>query len=101
MPTMYRIGCLRDGKKLIRKILAIEKTSCTRACDFVCLDVVFFVFLYQRWIYKTDPTRVNEFGYSAEMEKKKLAEKTTPQQAIAESSTADTTAKTEEAKKED
>uniref|UniRef100_A0A069DZD8 Putative conserved plasma membrane protein n=1 Tax=Panstrongylus megistus TaxID=65343 RepID=A0A069DZD8_9HEMI len=43
MPTMYRLGCFRD-------------------------DIVFFIFLYQRWIYKTDPTRVNEFGFSAEME---------------------------------
>jgi len=42
MPTMYRIGCFRD-------------------------DIVFFIFLYQRYIYKEDPTRVNEFGYSAEM----------------------------------
>jgi hypothetical protein len=38
MPTMYRIGCFRD-------------------------DVVFFIFLYQRYIYRVDPTRVNEFGY--------------------------------------
>uniref|UniRef100_A0A8D8RI60 Cleft lip and palate transmembrane protein 1 homolog n=2 Tax=Cacopsylla melanoneura TaxID=428564 RepID=A0A8D8RI60_9HEMI len=40
MPTMYRLGCLRD-------------------------DIVFFIFLYQRYIYRVDPTRVNEFGYSA------------------------------------
>ncbi|XP_012271251.1 cleft lip and palate transmembrane protein 1 homolog [Orussus abietinus] len=43
MPTLYRLGCFRD-------------------------DIVFFIFLYQRWIYKTDPKRVNEFGFSAEME---------------------------------
>ncbi|XP_049789358.1 cleft lip and palate transmembrane protein 1 homolog [Schistocerca nitens] len=43
MPTLYRLGCFRD-------------------------DIVFCIFLYQRWIYKTDPTRVNEFGFSAEME---------------------------------
>ncbi|XP_046388028.1 cleft lip and palate transmembrane protein 1 homolog [Ischnura elegans] len=43
MPTMYRLGCFRD-------------------------DIVFFIFLYQRWIYKTDPSRINEFGFSAEME---------------------------------
>jgi hypothetical protein len=36
---------------------------------------VFFIFLYQRWIYKTDPTRVNEFGFSAEMEEKAKAAK--------------------------
>ncbi|XP_065520385.1 putative lipid scramblase CLPTM1 [Lathamus discolor] len=41
MPMMYRIGCLRD-------------------------DVVFFIYLYQRWIYRVDLTRVNEFGLSGE-----------------------------------
>lgn len=43
MPTLYRIGCFRD-------------------------DIVFFIFLYQRWIYKTDHSRVNEFGYCSEAE---------------------------------
>merc|ERR1712183_259023 len=42
MPTMYRLGCFRD-------------------------DIVFFIFLYQRYIYKEDKSRVNEFGYSADM----------------------------------
>lgn len=37
MPTMYRLGCFRD-------------------------DIVFLVYVYQRWIYRVDPTRVNEFG---------------------------------------
>lgn len=74
-------------------------------CSLV-LDIVFFIFLYQRWIYKTDPTRINEFGYSAEMEKQKLKEESTPQTAITDSPSAsteavDTTVKTEEAKKED
>uniref|UniRef100_A0A1X7UW59 Cleft lip and palate transmembrane protein 1 n=1 Tax=Amphimedon queenslandica TaxID=400682 RepID=A0A1X7UW59_AMPQE len=39
MPTMYRIGCFRD-------------------------DIVFFIYLYQRWIYRVDMKRVNEFGTS-------------------------------------
>lgn len=50
MPTLYRIGCFRD-------------------------DIVFFIFLYQRWIYKTDHTRVNEFGFSGEMEAQVLENK--------------------------
>lgn len=29
-------------------------------------DVVFFIYLYQRWIYRVDLTRVNEFGVSGE-----------------------------------
>jgi len=69
MPTMYRIGCFRD-------------------------DVVFFIFLYQRYIYKMDPTRVNEYGVSAAMlepgareaaeeaEKKALEEKATEPKAL-------------------
>uniref|UniRef100_A0A1I8FTN5 Cleft lip and palate associated transmembrane protein 1 n=1 Tax=Macrostomum lignano TaxID=282301 RepID=A0A1I8FTN5_9PLAT len=42
MPTLYRIGCLRD-------------------------DVIFFIYLYQRYIYPMDPKRVNEYGVSQEM----------------------------------
>lgn len=59
MPTMYRIGCFRD-------------------------DIVFFIFLYQRWIYKVDHKRVNEFGFSGEMEEEaKLRVATTENAAIA------------------
>jgi len=53
MPTMYRIGCFRD-------------------------DVIFFIFLYQRYIYRVDHSRLNEFGVSGEMLEeaaKKKAEK--------------------------
>lgn len=41
MPTMHRIACLRD-------------------------DLVFLVYLYQRWLYPIDNKRVNEFGESFE-----------------------------------
>ena len=27
---------------------------------------MFFIYLYQRWIYRVDPKRVNEFGTSGE-----------------------------------
>ena len=30
-------------------------------------DIVFFIFLYQRYIYKEDKSRVNEFGFSGDM----------------------------------
>ncbi|CAH1174120.1 unnamed protein product [Phaedon cochleariae] len=43
MPTMYRIGCFRD-------------------------DIVFLIFVYQRWIYPVDKSRRNEYGYSGEPE---------------------------------
>lgn len=48
MPTMYRIGCFRD-------------------------DIIFLVFLYQRWIYPVDRTRRNEFGYAAEPQQQQEA----------------------------
>jgi len=41
MPTLYRIGCFRD-------------------------DIVFFIYLYQRYKYRVDPKRVNEFGTTGE-----------------------------------
>jgi len=39
MPTMYRLGCFRD-------------------------DIIFLVYIYQRWAYRVDPKRVNEYGVS-------------------------------------
>lgn len=44
MPTLHRLACLRD-------------------------DVVFVVFLYQRWLYRVDKARPNEFGLSYEDDK--------------------------------
>lgn len=41
MPTLHRVACFRD-------------------------DVVFFIYLYQRWIYPVDKKRKNEFGTSGE-----------------------------------
>lgn len=58
MPWLYRIGCFRD-------------------------DIVFLIYLYQRWIYRVDPKRANEYGISADdikefedkQKKKSLTEK--------------------------
>ena len=41
MPLMHRLSCFRD-------------------------DIIFFIFLYQRWIYRVDFSRVNEFGQCEE-----------------------------------
>ncbi|CAG9859281.1 unnamed protein product [Phyllotreta striolata] len=59
MPTMYRIGCFRD-------------------------DIVFLIYLYQRYIYPVDKSRVNEYGYSAEQEEKRnnAAIEESPQGAV-------------------
>uniref|UniRef100_K3X6Q4 Cleft lip and palate transmembrane protein 1 n=1 Tax=Globisporangium ultimum (strain ATCC 200006 / CBS 805.95 / DAOM BR144) TaxID=431595 RepID=K3X6Q4_GLOUD len=39
MPWMHRLSCFRD-------------------------DLIFFIYLYQKWIYPVDATRTNEFGQS-------------------------------------
>merc|ERR1712137_1534239 len=41
MPTAHRVACFRD-------------------------DFVFVIYLYQRWLYPVDKSRINEFGFSAE-----------------------------------
>lgn len=42
MPLLHRLSCFRD-------------------------DIIFFIFLYQRYVYVIDETRLNEFGVSKEM----------------------------------
>ncbi|KAJ1311790.1 hypothetical protein OPQ81_010255 [Rhizoctonia solani] len=49
MPILHRLACFRD-------------------------DVVFLIFLYQRWIYRVDPKRVNEYGQVGEDDLKALAD---------------------------
>lgn len=49
MPIMHRMACLRD-------------------------DVIFFIFLYQRYKYRVDYTRVNEFGQCVQPTEEMLAE---------------------------
>lgn len=55
MPLLHRLATLRD-------------------------DVIFFVYLYQRWAYRVDYTRVNEFGQDGETEMK-VAEKVAGKEA--------------------
>ena len=45
MPTMHRLACLRD-------------------------DVIFLIYLYQRWLYPIDTKRANEYGQSFESDEK-------------------------------
>ncbi|RDA88288.1 hypothetical protein CP532_0328 [Ophiocordyceps camponoti-leonardi (nom. inval.)] len=49
MPVLHRLATFRD-------------------------DIIFFVYLYQRWAYKTDYTRVNEFGQGGDDEEEKKEE---------------------------
>jgi hypothetical protein len=51
MPTLHRVACFRD-------------------------DILFIIYLYQRWIYPTDLGRVNEFGQSFGAEEKVRFKKT-------------------------
>ncbi|KAG5973684.1 hypothetical protein E4U55_000328 [Claviceps digitariae] len=51
MPFLHRLATLRD-------------------------DVIFFVYLYQRWAYRTDYTRINEFGQGGDDEEPSSKDKT-------------------------
>ncbi|MGH0181840.1 UNVERIFIED_CONTAM: hypothetical protein FKN15_008126 [Acipenser sinensis] len=51
MPMMYRIGCLRDAPVLDQQRNSLDSN-------------LRLIYLYQRWIYRVDPTRMNEFGTS-------------------------------------
>lgn len=44
MPTLHRLSVFRD-------------------------DVIFLIYLYQRWIYPVDKSRINEFGFGGESKK--------------------------------
>ena len=62
MPTFVSLRCLA---KLI--IFLIEELSNLElSCGLFVADIVFFIALYQRWIYPIDPKRVNEFGTTGE-----------------------------------
>lgn len=50
MPTSHRLACFRD-------------------------DVVFLIYLYQRWLYPVDKTRVNEYGVSFDEQPKRKSHK--------------------------
>lgn len=50
MPTSHRLACFRD-------------------------DAVFLIYLYQRWLYPVDKTRVNEYGVSYDEDPKGKAHK--------------------------
>lgn len=54
MPTAHRMACFRD-------------------------DIVFLVYLYQRWLYPVDYTRINEFGEGGDEKEKKNKEKLEPE----------------------
>ena len=45
-----------------------KKKLCNKRfnCHYFRDDIVFFIFLYQRYIYKEDKSRVNEFGFSGD-----------------------------------
>ncbi|KAK0397603.1 hypothetical protein QR680_002188 [Steinernema hermaphroditum] len=73
MPTMYRLGCFRD-------------------------DIIFLVYLYQRWIYRVDPTRVNEFGTS--MDDPTGVNQQDEAQAIEGTAASESTQKEDETKKD-
>jgi len=55
-----------------------QKQSYLMDLSLCVSDVIFLIYLYQRWVYPVDKTRVNEFGFGGEdetAEKKLITEK--------------------------
>lgn len=54
------------------RLAHIHTSGLTFHCFLLCCcavfrdDLVFLVYLYQRWIYRVDKKRANEFGYAEE-----------------------------------
>merc|ERR1712127_347912 len=57
MPTSHRVACFRD-------------------------DIVFFCYLYQRYLYPVDTKRLNEFGQTGAEEDKAVDEKGDSKKAV-------------------
>eukprot|EP00892_Ulva_mutabilis_P004689 jgi/Ulvmu1/2592/UM014_0043.1 len=55
-------------------------------------DVIFLIMLYQRWIYRVDKNRVNEFGYTGDVGQKPEEVEGTPTPAIQDAAAGTSTA---------
>lgn len=67
--------------KLNHYLLRLMIISTLMICLFFS-DVIFFIYVYQRYIYKIDPKRVNEYGTSQDMFDQNAEVKTEDQAAI-------------------
>ncbi len=78
--SSYKYGPNRDGRL---GLLGMQPVHCmiehqpwtwnlldvTSSIFLVLADLVFLVYLYQRWVYPVDKKRVNEFGFGGTDEK--------------------------------
>lgn len=73
MPWLHRLACFRYVINVFCSILDLIKIQFTDTVHVELFlkikyinsyrdDVVFLVLLYQRWIYRIDYSRVNEYG---------------------------------------
>jgi hypothetical protein len=78
MPTMHRISVFRDGAcgrapallcALFRRCRWVSRVRGEHQWDRMRApaDIIFFIYIYQRRVYRVDATRKNEFGTSAEV----------------------------------
>lgn len=60
--------CRSSVNSLRSPAILAESWSFPVCACFACCrdDIVFLIYLYQRWIYRVDMTRVNEFGFSGQ-----------------------------------
>jgi len=70
MPTLHRLACFRDGAQRpagtagprVGDMRTQRFPGMPRTRALGAADIIFVIYLYQRWKYPVDTTRVNEFG---------------------------------------
>ena len=73
MSTLHRLSVFRDGEiysqhSMVMTVICKMVQLCTADnISFVYVaDLIFLIYIYQRWVYPVDKSRVNEFGFGGE-----------------------------------
>ena len=95
MPMAHRVACLRDDLVSILSATLIPVLGYYNAYPGFCLRIlnalhvlifyllqVFFIFLYQLYLYPVDKKRANEYGFAYEPDTDELDEPDKPLLAV-------------------
>ena len=69
-PHEYRMHVLWSWSTVDSCLACLACYYCNKTyslCSLFSADIIFCIYVYQRWIYRVDPKRINEFGTSGEM----------------------------------
>ncbi|KAJ0041360.1 hypothetical protein Pint_27563 [Pistacia integerrima] len=70
MSSLFNVCCLISRSTLGLSDYPIGELEVQEEPSFlICKDLIFLIYLYQRWVYPVDRSRVNEFGFGGEDDK--------------------------------